>query len=145
MEDKMSWANSCTHSGPQGGGLGSLFNWYTSLYSSLISPWEVLYPMSWTAGTSTLESSLGVPCWWPQQIAYSISFCPNSVVCRNILWRMNGWWDPPAFHHGYSLRNRSASRWHSDSLTDSPSLFSSSFVARDLCHLSLCCSSNKGW
>ena len=44
------------------GSPGSLFTWYTSLYSPLISPWEILYPMSWTVGTSTLGSSPGVPC-----------------------------------------------------------------------------------
>ena len=49
-------------------------------------------------------------------------FPPDSVVCRNILWRMNGWWFPPAFHWGYSPRNRSTSRWNCASLTDSPSL-----------------------
>ena len=86
MEDKMFWANSCACSGPQGGGPGSLFSWYTSLYSPLISPEEVLYPMSWTVGTSAPGSSLRVPCWQPQQITHSISFCPNSAVCRNILW-----------------------------------------------------------
>ena len=63
-EDKMSPANSC--SGPHGGGLGSLFRWYTSLYSPHISPQEVLYPMSWMADTSALASSPGVPCQWPQ-------------------------------------------------------------------------------
>ena len=62
MEDKMSQANSCTCSGLQGGP-GSLFSWYTSLYSPLISPREVLYPTSWMVGTSTFGSSLGVPCW----------------------------------------------------------------------------------
>ena len=74
MENKMSWAKSCTHSGPCGGGPGSLFSWYTSLYSPLISPQEDLYPMSWMVGTS----SLGVPCQQPLQIARSISspqFC----------------------------------------------------------------------
>ena len=96
----MSWANSCAHSGPQGGG----------------------------PGTSALGSSLGVPCGQPRQIIHSISFHPNSAACRNILWRMNRWWGPPAFHCRYSLRNRSVSRWHSTSLTDSLSLFASSFM-----------------
>ena len=143
MEDKMSPAKSCAHSGPHGGGPGSFLSWYTSLYSPLISPQEVLYPMSWMAGTSALASSPGVPCQWPQQTAHSISFCPNSAACRNILWRMNGWWGPPAFHYGYSSRNSSASRWHSASLTDNPSLFTSPLVASDLCLLSLYCSSKK--
>ena len=98
MEDKMSWANSCAHSGLHGGGPGSLFSWYTLLYSSCISPQEVLYSMSWMAGTSTLASGLGVPCWWPQQMTHSISFWPDSVPCRNILWSMNGQLGPPAFH-----------------------------------------------
>ena len=60
MEDKMTWANSCAHSGPHSGGLGSIFRWYTSLCSPLISPQEVLYPMSWMAGTPALGYSLGV-------------------------------------------------------------------------------------
>ena len=80
-----------------------------------------------------------------QQITCSISFCPNSMACRNILWRMNGQWGPPAFHWGYSSRSRSASRQHSASLTDSPSLCASPLLARDLCHLLLYCSSNKAW
>ena len=45
---------------------------------------KVLYPMSWTVGTFALASGPGVPCWQPQQIACSISFCPNSALCRNI-------------------------------------------------------------
>ena len=133
----MSQAKSCTCSGPHGGGLSNLFSWYTLLYSPHISPQEVLYPTSWMVGTSALVSSLGVLCWWPQQIAYSISFCPDSAVCRNILWRMNGQWGPPTFHQGYSCKNRSASRWCSAFLTDNPSLFASPLAARDLCHLSL--------
>ena len=56
----MSWANYCACSGLHGGGPGSLFSWYTSLYSSHISPEEVLYPMSWMAGTSALASSPGL-------------------------------------------------------------------------------------
>ena len=134
-DGKMSWANSCTHSGPHSGGLGSLFSWSTSLYSPLISPQEVLYPTSWMVGTSALESSLGIPCQQPVQIACSISFHPASVACRNILWRMNRWWDSPAFHHGYSSRNRSASRWHSASLMDSLLLFASPLAASNLCLL----------
>ena len=59
MEDKMCQANSCAHSGLQGGGPGNLLSWYTSLYSHPISPQEVLYPTSWTVGTSTLGSSPG--------------------------------------------------------------------------------------
>ena len=90
MEEKMSQANSCTHSGPHGGGPGSLFSWYTSLYSPRISPQEVFYPTSRMVGTSGLSSSPGVPCQQPWQIACTISFCPDSAACRNILWRMNG-------------------------------------------------------
>ena len=80
MEDKMPQANSCTHSGPQGGGPGSLFSRYTSLYSPLISPWEVLYPTRWMVGTSTLGSSPKIPCQLPWQIAHSISFHPTCGV-----------------------------------------------------------------
>ena len=142
-EDKISWDNSCACSSPHSGRLGSLFSWYTLLYRSLISPWEALYPTSWIMGTSTLASGLGVPCQWLWQIACSIYVCPKSAVCRNILWRMNGQWGPSAFHRGCLSRDRSASRQYSASLMDSPSLFASSLVARDLYHLSLYCSSNK--
>ena len=126
----MSWASSCIDSGPHGGGSGSLFSWYTSFCSSHISPQEVLYPMSLMAGTSALAYSPEVLCWQPQQIDHSISFCPNCVVCRNILWGLNRQWGSPAFHQGYSSRNKSASRWHSASLTDNPSLCASPLAAR---------------
>ena len=98
MEDTMSWANSCTHSGPHSGGLGSLLSRNTSLYSSQISSQEVLYPTSWMAGTSTLVSSLGV---LASGLSKLLAPSPSALTLQHVennLWRMKRQWGPPAFH-----------------------------------------------
>ena len=139
MEDKMSQANSCACSGLQGGQAASLAG-TPHCTALLFLLGRSCIPQ---AVQCTLGSSLGVPHWWPWQITHSISFCLRSVACRNILWRMNEWWGSLAFHHGYSSKNRSTSRWHSASLMENPSLFTSPLAASDLCLLSVYCSSNK--
>ena len=145
MEDKMSQANSCIHSGLQGGGQAASLAGTPHCTALLFLHGRSCIPQAEKWVHPPYRSSLGVPCQWPWQIACSISFHPDSVACRNILWRMNRWWGPPAFHHGYSLRNRSTSRWHSASLMDSPLLFASPLGASNLCLLSVYCSSNKAW
>ena len=89
----------------RGGGPDSLFSWYTSLYSPLISPQESLvsheldgrYIFLGVHPEGFLASSLS------KLLAPFLS-SPDSVACRNILWRMNGQWGPQAFHHGYSCQ-----------------------------------------
>ena len=82
-EDRISLVAFSILSDPQGSGPGSLLSIYTSWKRPLISSWEVQYPTSWMAGTSTSGSSLRRPCQHPWQVSLSASFHPDSAASTN--------------------------------------------------------------
>ena len=107
---RISWQIFSAISASHGSIPGTLFNWYTSLYTLWISSWVVLKPMSLMVGTSALKSHSGEGCQWPQQIAWPHSFCLVALAWASIHCNRNGWWSPPSSHLRYSSRNTSASR-----------------------------------
>ena len=93
-EDTTLAVNFSIRSSPQGGNPGSLLSLYTWKYKYLNSSLLVWGPTDQMVEMSACRFNFRRPC---QQIIHSASFCPCSVTCRNISWRMMEQWDslPP--------------------------------------------------
>ena len=111
------WVSSAV-SWEQGTSPRFLFNWYTWWYKAMISSCVDLCVNSSTAGTSTWGSLSSNGCHWPQWIPWSYSFCPETSIWANILWKRKRWWGLPGSHLGISSKNTLASSPLSASLTD---------------------------
>ena len=129
MESRISWQTLSSISASEGFLPGNLHSWYTSLYTPLISSWVNLGPMTWTADDSTPRSCSGEACHWPQWMAWSCSFLPVAITCKNILYRMNGWWNQHGSHRGYSSRKASALSHLSTSHMEMPVSYANFLVA----------------
>ena len=86
-----------------------------------------LIPHKFHADWSTSRPGLGRLPQWYRQKNLSTSFCPHSVACRNISWRITDQWGAPNSHLGHSSRNNSVSSLHSASLNDSPTSIATSW------------------
>ena len=76
------------------------------MYGILPTPWQIGLPQNpW---------SYTLP-WQPWQTIHSASFCPLSVVCRNILCRIIALWGVPSSHLGHSSKKSLMSIWCSAS------------------------------
>ena len=80
--------------------LSSPFGMYGILLISM-ADWSTSEPWSYTL------------LWQPRQTICSASFCPLSVVCRNILCRIIALWGVPSSHLGYSSKKSLMLIWHS--------------------------------
>ena len=108
---------------------GDLCNWYTSLYTSLISSLVDLGQMSSMADGSTLRSCLGEGCHQPGQMTWLYSFCLVAEAWVNIQYIRNGQWSPQGSHIRYSSQKTLALSHLSASHTEIPSSFARFLVA----------------
>ena len=82
MESRISWWTFPSVSALQGFLPGILHNWYTLLYTPLISLLVILGPMSSMADDSALRSCPGWGCHQPWQMAWSCSFLLVAAVSK---------------------------------------------------------------
>ena len=117
---RISWWIFSSVSASQGLLPDNLCNWYTSLYTPLISSLVDLGPMSLMVDGSTLRSHPGKHSHWPWQMVQSYSFCPVATAWVNIQCNRNRWWNLQGSHHGYLSRKALASSCLSAFCTEMP-------------------------